>query len=354
MMKVNLLPQPTWNWLKMNDAVIDEPDVKAGCLTSKTLPSSVKETADSNADKFKEIPGGMGPDMQDFINNKNIDFYNIETTENVNEEKPVKLDYAYTDKVNAADGLNIDVKENSTVTVIMDYTSDDNAGGSACVQTKINAQSNSHILLVQLVRLGDGFTCLSDIGANVADNATVDVIHIVLGGSKTYIGCAADLVGNSSAMTAKTGYMLKEAQHLDMNYVALHKGKKSTSDMYATGVLDDNASKLYRATIDFKRGCKGSKGEEKEEVLLLSDDVRNQTIPLILCAEEDVEGNHGATIGNLDKELLFYLETRGIEEEMIYKMMAESKIEVINSKIPDEDTRNKVSEYLRERKEREK
>ena len=43
-------------------------------------------------------------------------------------------------------------------------------------------------------------------------------------------------------------------------------------------------------------------------MLLLSNDVVNQTIPLILCAEEDVEGNHGATIGKLDDELLFYLD----------------------------------------------
>ena len=44
----------------------------------------------------------------------------------------------------------------------------------------------------------------------------------------------------------------------------------------------------------------------------------NQTIPLILCEEEDVEGNHGATIGKLDEELLFYLESRGIPEAEVY------------------------------------
>lgn len=46
-------------------------------------------------------------------------------------------------------------------------------------------------------------------------------------------------------------------------------------------------------------------GNEKEDVLLLDDTIVNQTIPLILCNEEDVEGNHGATIGKLDEERCF-------------------------------------------------
>ena len=73
--------------------------------------------------------------------------------------------------------------------------------------------------------------------------------------------------------------------------------------MTADGVLQGGAKKIYRGTIDFKNGSAGAVGDEKETVLLLSDDVVNQTIPLILCSEEDVQGNHGASIGKLDDEL---------------------------------------------------
>lgn len=48
----------------------------------------------------------------------------------------------------------------------------------------------------------------------------------------------------------------------------------------------------------------------------------NQTIPLILCGEEDVEGNHGATIGRLDEKMLFYLASRGIPEEAARSLLA--------------------------------
>ena len=77
--------------------------------------------------------------------------------------------------------------------------------------------------------------------------------------------------------------------HLDVyKRQALHEGKKSVSEIRTDGVLHENARKLFRGTIDFKKGAAGAVGNEKEDVLLLDDDVVNQTIPLILCAEEDV------------------------------------------------------------------
>ena len=131
-----------------------------------------------------------------------------------------------------------------------------------------------------------------------------------------------------------------------MNLEAVHTGKKTNSRMDAAGVLSGKAVKIFRGTIDFQKGCAGSVGNEKEDVLLLDDTIVNQTIPLILCNEEDVEGNHGATIGKLDEELLLYLESRGISEEAVYAMMAQARIDSICHKISDEEMKKKVQEYL--------
>ena len=92
----------------------------------------------------------------------------------------------------------------------------------------------------------------------------------------------------------------------------------------------------------------GSKGAETENVLLLGDDVENKTIPLILCAEEDVVGNHGATIGKPDEELLFYLESRGIPAQECYNMLAAAKLLAVCGKIPDDGIRNEIHDYIKE------
>ena len=140
--------------------------------------------------------------------------------------------------------------------------------------------------------------------------------------------------------SADIAYTVCGENRLDMNYVVLQKGRKTDSRVDALGVLRDHAFKLFRGTIDFKNGSCESVGNEKENVLLLDEDVVNQTIPLILCAEEDVEGNHGATIGELDADTLFYLETRGIPREEVSEMVARGRMDSVIRMIPDEKTRN--------------
>ena len=133
-----------------------------------------------------------------------------------------------------------------------------------------------------------------------------------------------------------------------MNFVEFQKGKKTNSNLDVKGILRDEAFKIFRGTIDFIRGCAGSKGSELEDVLLLDDTIVNQTIPLILCDEEDVEGDHGATIGQIDDEKLFYLKSRGIKEEDIYEMLAKARLHSVISKISDEEIRNKWESFISE------
>ena len=214
------------------------------------------------------------------------------------------------------------------------------------IQTKIYAEENAVLHLIQVQRLGSKMTFLDDFGADCEKNARMETIQLVLGGKDTYLGNRTALRGESSDLESDIGYLLGGESRLDMNLEAVHTGKKTNSQMDAAGVLSGKAVKIFRGTIDFQKGCAGSVGNEKEDVLLLDDTIVNQTIPLILCNEEDVEGNHGATIGKLDEELLLYLESRGISEEAVYAMMAQARIDSICHKISDEEMKKKVQEYL--------
>ena len=99
----------------------------------------------------------------------------------------------------------------------------------------------------------------------------------------------------------------------------------------------DSAKKTFRGTIDFKNGSSGSVGSENETVLMLGDDVVNKTVPLILCAEENVEGTHGATIGELDEATLFYFESRGIDKDTAQNIMARASAEKLIREMNDEE-----------------
>lgn len=105
---------------------------------------------------------------------------------------------------------------------------------------------------------------------------------------------------------------------------------------------------VFRGTIDFKRGSSGAEGQEEESVLLLGDDVENKTIPLILCAQEDVKGNHGATIGELDEDTMFYFGARGIDKEAAERIVTGAKLEHICDLMKDEAAEKIAKEALEE------
>ena len=121
-----------------------------------------------------------------------------------------------------------------------------------------------------------------------------------------------------------------------MNAVVNQIGKNTESEITVNGALRDASKKIFRGTIDFKTGAAGSVGNEQETVLMLGDEVENKTVPVILCSEENVVGNHGATIGELDEETLFYFESRGIGKEQAESIMARAGIDRLKPLIGDE------------------
>ena len=182
----------------------------------------------------------------------------------------------------------------------------------------------------------------TDIHVRAADNAQFHWYRLVLDQRETYDNCSVSLEGKGSSFTADIGYDLNGNDRYDVNCEAIHLGKCTKSRIASSGVLTDRASKLLRGTIDFRTGCTGSVGSESEDVLLLSETVRNQSVPVILCSEEDVVGDHGASIGRPDENLLYYMESRGIREDEALKMLAEARIESVISRIPDEEIRDRI------------
>ena len=91
--------------------------------------------------------------------------------------------------------------------------------------------------------------------------------------------------------------------------------------MLTTGFLGDQARKTLRMTIDLVHGSSGSKGNEAETVMGFGPDVVNRTLPVILCDEDDVQGNHGATIGGISQDQVDYLAVRGLNERLVDELL---------------------------------
>ncbi len=209
--------------------------------------------------------------------------------------------------------------------------------------TNITVADNSKVKLVQIFDVQG--SAVSNVTAEVGENAGFELVQLYLGGD-IVSGILTDLKGRKAQFSADIGYILDEDDSLDINLNADHHGRKTLSEINARGVLKGTAKKVFKGTIDFKKGAVGAVGSEKEEVLLMSDTAVNKTVPLILCAEEDVEGSHGASIGRLDERQVFYMQSRGISEEKIYDIAAQAKLRQILDRIDDEAVIKKINEKL--------
>lgn len=183
---------------------------------------------------------------------------------------------------------------------------------------------------------------------HLRENGALDLLQVVVGKGDVYDGIWTELQKDHASLQAEIGYLLQNQQKFDVNLNVRHFGKVTESTIQADGTLMDAAEKIFRGTIDFVRGSADSVGAETEQVLLLGDDVVNKTIPVILCAEENVQGSHGAAIGELDEETLFYFGARGMDRTQAENTMARAKLEAKIQKIGDADIEQKVKTQLAE------
>ena len=270
----------------------------------------------------------------------------ITTKKGVKVEEPVKITY----KAGEDNSLNshiIYVSEGSELTLIEVFESD-NKDNLLGLQTRVYVCENASIKLVRVNLLSESTDHFDDLGFHLENDAKAELVQLELGGKRSYVGVRTELVGRKSEYRSATGYLCKGDSLLDMNFVTNEWGKKVSSNMDASGVLLDNSTKVYRGTIDFKEGAKGASGFEKEDTLLFSPNIINKSVPLILCHEEDVEGDHGATIGRIDEKLLFYIKSRGIDEKAAKQLMTEAYINAVTEQIGDDETEGKVIKYVSE------
>lgn len=331
---INTLPALTWNQLGVNRSLFlaQRPQ---GSSAAPTLPQA-----------FAAVETGMGHEAADFAVQNCTDYHWIEADENTEYTDNDSMRYVFAEEKPVVDVTLIHAKADSKVIVLQSYTAGDE---TACFHgglTKIIADKGAEVRLVQVQLLSSESRHFNDVGVLLADGAHVEVVQAELGGARAFAGCLALLEGYQSRFDADTIYFGDEKRKLDMNYIARHTGKKTKSEMHAAGALLGQSDKIYRGTIDFIRGASRSTGHEAEETLLFSPQARNRTVPLILCSEEDVEGQHAATIGKINAQRLFYLQSRGLSEAQAKQLIIEAQFAPVIAQVPDEALQNEIKDYL--------
>lgn len=329
------MPNLTWHKLKMNWAEVELPEVGTATQAAPTAvqadipymlhaihPADFDAALDA-AEGTADWESGMGPDAAEWISSMGAS-NTIAVCAPAGQTVPEMLVVHVNAEAGAISAVCLDIvaEAGSALHVALHIDSPSQGEGVAASQVRVLAEEGARVHIDAVQTLAPGFVHLDNVGCYIGDRASVTCAQTVLGAGQSYTGFASNLAGYQADCQVDTRYLGHGASAIDFNYVMRQRGKKTTCTLLANGVLMDAAAKVLRGTIDLVHGCKGSVGRESETVLLVNEDVRNKTIPIILCDEDDVQGDHGATIGHVNPEQMRYLQSRGLSAEQVEDLFA--------------------------------
>ena len=336
--RANVPAAQTWNRLRANSLSVSVPDHADAGKVYLPLPRL-----------FERIECGMGQEVTDYVESQAFksDFYNVPA--HTKREDPIVV--AVSAAQNKCANTGVIVREGAEATVVIAAfagdanasdanASDASASGdelpTSAALTRIVVEADAKLHLIEMLGVNEGQQHLESVGLEIHQNAAVDVKQYALGGSTIGLGLTANLVGARARLDLNNRYHATHEETLDINHLVRMRGTSTRAQLTESGVLNEAAKKTLRATIDLVRGAKDAQGNEIETVMILGDDVVNKTMPVILCDEDDVAGNHGATIGSVSPEQLDYLAARGLSRQAAEQLFVRALFEDAIINAPEE------------------
>lgn len=342
----------------MDNVLINRANVPAAQTWNRLRANSLSVTVSNHADAgkvylplprlFERIECGMGQEVTDYVESQAFksDFYNVPA--HTKREDPIVV--AVSAAQNQCANTGIILREGAEATVVIaafagdagdgtpagDGANDSDALPTSAALTRIVVEAGAKLHLIETLGVNEGQQHLESVGLEVHQDAAVDVKQYALGGSTIGLGLTANLVGARARLDLNNRYHATHEETLDINHLVRMRGTSTRAQLTESGVLNEAAKKTLRATIDLVRGAKDAQGNEIETVMILGDDVVNKTMPIILCDEDDVAGNHGATIGSVSPEQLDYLATRGLSHQAAEQLFVRALFEDAIINAPEE------------------
>ena len=341
---LNDTPVRTSNNFLINNIKLDNIEIPTQIRKFENVEINKQKSAIDEKVSTDKLVYGLGEDLEKQVLENANSKINIEVLEKDDIQIIYDFDDNNTDLANKIDILakadcNITIKYTSKTQKrcfhngIIKVIADENAVVNIAITNLLNEQS-------------DNFEAIENISNS---NSNIKYTIIDIGGKNSISNYYSNIVGDNANNVLNTIYMGAKDELKDINYIADVRGKKSNIDIDVQGALDENCKKNFKGTIDFKKGCTKSKGNENEYCILLSEKAKSIALPMLLCTEDDVEGNHSTASGKVDNKELFYIMTRGISRREAIKLMVKAKFNNILKNIKNEELKAEIIEVIDER-----
>lgn len=210
----------------------------------------------------------------------------------------------------------IEVKEHVHATVLLTLK---NIKQEICIEGNVHAYAMLHI-----VYKNEMDSLKSKEHFHIEKEATLFVGYMEMGAKERLIAADYDLLDEQASVHMITTTLAKGKHEYCLK--ANHKHRNTYSDMENYGICDVNGNYVVNASGIIDKGAKGSKSHQSTRVLTLSDKENVKVTPLLLIDENDVEASHACSIGEMNEDHLYYLQTRGLEKKQALALLTLSYV----------------------------
>lgn len=333
MLKLNETPVRTANNFRINNIEIDS-QIPENISEFKNIKISKQYSLINESVSKSPLIYGVSKDIEQKANSK-IKIENNEKTDNV------KITYTFDDN-NLVLFNQIDIVANKDINIVIEYNSNTNKRcfHSGIIKTFARNKSKVNVTIINF--LNDLSDNLENVENTIEDESKVYHTIIDIGAKNSISNYYSNVAGKQAVNNLKAIYLGQGSQLKDLNYIVELTGKQSNVDIDVQGALKDKSIKHFKGTIDFKQGCSKAKGNENEYCMLLSDEAESTSLPMLLCTEDDVEGNHSTASGKVDESSVFYIMSRGLSYEEAVKLLVKANFNKILEGINDKEIESKI------------
>lgn len=337
----NKLAYKTYRHTKVNDVEIEVPEVPEG------LKFPVESTgAYEDRPELEGYTYGVAQEAIDLNRTKGNLYRKYQVAKGqVQESQTVKL--TTTDQnPQLLDTHDIVVEEEGKVSLVLSYEDQGDLDKFRNTMVRVVAKRASEVN-IYIIQKENKSISLESVVILAEEKAKVRLRQYEMGAVKNYMNTQVELVGQEASVDVKSIYFGHEEDQLNILYHVNHHEPKTKANVVINGALMDESQKNLKTTLDFKEGSQGSEGNEEEYTVLLDDTVLNISVPILLSHEDDIAGNHAASSGEIDADLLFYLKSRGIDHQLAETLIVESKYATTIDLLKDEEEKQAIWSYFR-------
>ncbi|HEL0629063.1 TPA: Fe-S cluster assembly protein SufD [Streptococcus equi subsp. zooepidemicus] len=219
---------------------------------------------------------------------------------------------------------------------------DKTQAASANISVEVIAQAGSQIKFSAIDRLGDQVTAYISRRGRLDRAATIDWALALMNEGNVIADFDSDLIGQGAQTDVKVVAASSGRQVQGIDTRVTNYGKHTVGHILQHGVILERGTLTFNAIGHIIKGAKGADAQQESRVLMLSDQARSDANPILLIDENEVTAGHAASIGQVDPEDMYYLMSRGLDQETAERLVIRGFLGAVVAEIPVPSVRQDI------------